>query len=296
MPKFLTGSAGTFPAQTAPLASEPRTAGSVEAAMQNAADRTQYLYDRLMYLDPARAGARRLRTFTTEAALKASTDYQDGTVAAVGERAIYRYDASSALAPASPWTLRPDDNPAGNGRWRVLAAGVGLFGAENGIPTLDASGKIPTSSLAASGGGARILQTSLATGRVVDTMIDGSAIATSVAAGVSAIVAGLSVSASAQVGDRLVYMAQIETLTALSDAVGARIRMTKPDASTVYGGRSQHQPTDAREQRMAHGLMFSTIAAATGTYVFDVEIEAHVTNASNVAASLGFARLEAVRP
>lgn len=296
MPKTLSASPGSFPAQTAPLPGEPRTAGSVEAGFQNAADRSQYLYDRLMYLDPTRGGVRRLRSFATEAALKASTDYQDGTIAVVGQRAIYRYDASSTAAPASPWTLKPDDGGAA-GRWRVLAVGGDLFGATNGIPILNANGRIPTELLEASNGTSRIAQASLAWGRVLDVIVDGSAINESIAPNSAFAVPDLIVTApSVQVGDRLIFSATIETYTALTDSVSARVRRTNPDTSYTYGPRDQVQPTDAREQRTAHALIMSTIAGASGQYDFAVEIETHNANASNVAASLGYAHLQVIRP
>lgn len=296
MPKILSPSAGSFPAQTVPIASEPRTAGSVEASLQNAADRTQYLYDRLAYLDPTREGVRRLRSFASEAALKASTDYQDGTIAIVGTRAIYRYDAASTAAPSSPWALQPDDNP-GAGRWRPLAVGGDLFGAANGVPTLNANGRIATELLEASGGSSRIAQTSIAMGTVLDLVVDAPAMAESVAPAAAYVLPDLILTApSVQVGDRLIYTAQVETFTALTDAVGARVKRTNPDASNVYGPRDQVQPTDARAQRTAHALTMVTIAAASGQYDFAVEIEAHATNASNVAVARGCARLRVIRP
>lgn len=294
MPKTLTGAAGTFPSQTAPLASEPRTSGSVEALAQNAADRTQYLYDRLLYVDPTRAGARRLRRFETEAALKASTDYQDGTVAVLKGKGLYEYIATAIDTPVSPRVLQPDDN-AGAGRWRLVM--LDLIGGANGLAQLNGSGKVATTDLEAASGGLKIAQGSIAMGRVADLIADAQALSASIAPNTTQAIADLTLEfASVQLGDRLVYQATIESYAATTDYVSFRVKRTDPAAGVVYSGRMQFHASDAREQRKLHPLMMVHQAALAGLYKFEVQIETHVTNASNVACTLGYARLEVLRP
>jgi hypothetical protein len=147
MPKNLTGNPAVFPTQTTPLASEPRTAGSAEAPFQNAADRSEYLKDRLLFIDPNREGVRRQRRFVSVAEMKASVDMPDKSVALIDGVGLYQYDAASALVEASPAIITPTSVGAGAGRW--LAIWLGSFNVANGIPQLDATGKLPTSRLAA---------------------------------------------------------------------------------------------------------------------------------------------------
>lgn len=166
MPKPLTGSAETFPSQTSPVAGEPRTAGIVEAAFQNAADRTQYVKDRLDFVDPSRDGARRLRRFADIASLKSSVDYPDGSVALVDGVGIYQFSAASVAPELSPLVLAPTSIGAGAGRWLVVATGLLALGVPNGAAQLNGSGKVPTTNLEAGDTSGRILAASVRNGLV----------------------------------------------------------------------------------------------------------------------------------
>lgn len=142
MPKNLAPVASSFPVQTAPLGSEPRGALSIEAPLQNASDRAQYLYDRLMYIDGTREGARRFRRFASVAALKAATDRGDYSFAVIDAVGIFEFDPLSTLTDLPPRVLRPTDiAPESTGRWIMVL--YGSLGVANGIPSLDANAKIP---------------------------------------------------------------------------------------------------------------------------------------------------------
>lgn len=150
MPKNLTGVPTSFPTQTAPLAGEPRTAGSVETPFQNAADRTTWLRDRLDNIDPTREGVRRLRRFASIPLLQASTDSPDKTLAQVDGVGIYQFDATSTALAASPFVVTPTAVGGGAGRW--LWSAFGALNIANGIPQLDGSGLLPTARLAGADG------------------------------------------------------------------------------------------------------------------------------------------------
>lgn len=164
MPKNLTGNSSLFPNQTSPVAGEPRTAGSVETPLQNAADRSQYLYDRLMFVDPTREGARRLRRFANLADLKAATDIPTGTVALVDGVGLYEYDSASTAAELSPVAIKPTTVGGGSGAWLVAGVGSGMLNVPNGVPQLDGAAKVPTSRLAASDTSGRIVASSVRNG------------------------------------------------------------------------------------------------------------------------------------
>lgn len=154
MPKNLTSTGTSFPAQTTPLAGEPRTGGSIETPFQNAADRSQFLYDRLIYIDPDKGGARRVRRFASIAAMKTSTDHDDRTIAAVDGFGLYQYIATSDVVEASPIVVAPTDVGAGFGRW--VHSSYGALNVANGVPQLNASARVPTERLEASAGAAKI--------------------------------------------------------------------------------------------------------------------------------------------
>ncbi len=148
MPTNLSGNPAIFPTQTAPVAGEPRTAGSVATPFQNAADRTAHLKDRLEFIDPDKTGVRRLRQFATIAALQASTDHPDGTLAVCDANSVlYKFVALETTAEAVPAIVKPTDVGGGAGRW--VMQGFGALNVANGIPQLDTNAELATARLAA---------------------------------------------------------------------------------------------------------------------------------------------------
>jgi hypothetical protein len=144
--KNLTGNASAFVTQRAPEGGEPRTAQNIEAALQDAADRSAYLQDRVNYLDPDRAGATRIRREVSVVALKASTNHSSRVVCYVDGVGIYQYDATSTAADASPFVIKPTDVGVNPGAW--ILSGFGALDVANGIPKLDGSAKLPDARLA----------------------------------------------------------------------------------------------------------------------------------------------------
>lgn len=162
MPRNLVDDAGSFPAQTSPVAGEPRTAGSVETPFQRAANRVAYVKRRLDIVQVNDEGVRRLRSVPSLSALKTVTDRPDGTIIEVSGVGLYRFDGASALGELAPLVIAPTG--AATGRW--LVHDYGQLNVANGIPRLDGSGRLPTERLAASGGGQKIKGESVANGLV----------------------------------------------------------------------------------------------------------------------------------
>lgn len=157
MPKNLTGNSSLFPTQTCPVAGEPRTSGSIETPLQNAADRTQCVYDRITFVDPTREGVRRLRRFASIADLKAATETPGGTVAIVDGVGIYQYDSASTAPELSPMCVKPTGVGTDPGAWLVAGVGSGMLNAPNGVAQLNGAGKVPTSLLADGDANGRIV-------------------------------------------------------------------------------------------------------------------------------------------
>lgn len=147
MPTNLVENTVAFPPQTAPVGGEPRTSGSIETPFQNAADRTGYLRDRLLHIDPNREGIRRVRRFANVAALQASVDMPDGTICQVTGMGIYQYVALSELAETLPIVVKPTSVGGDPGAW--LLGGHGALNVANGFAQLDADGKMPLARLPA---------------------------------------------------------------------------------------------------------------------------------------------------
>ncbi len=164
MPETLTGDPTTFPAQRAPLDGEPRTAGSVALGFKDSADRTQYLADRLLYLDPGKTGVRRVRRFVDLAALQAAADHVDATICTTKGFGLYEYDAAFAGPEDLPLVVKPTDVGAGLGAWILQMRSI--VGGANGVARLDGAGKIPVSYLSFSDNQNRIVASSVRNGTV----------------------------------------------------------------------------------------------------------------------------------
>lgn len=276
MPKSLVGSAGSFPTQTAPFAGEARTAGSVETPFQNAADRAEFLKERLLYLDPTKEGLRRFRSVASIAALQALTDRPDGTVIEVAGVGLYRFDASSSATELSPLVVKPTDISSGSGRW--LVHGYGMLNAPYGIPTLDASGRVANARLAASGGGSKILGASVANG-IVDVYTASAAAAMSTTSVAYVNVGSISVVFTLEIGDRVLIFGQAvgyqQDLTPAKHFT--QWLVTKPDASTatVAASETERKPAALNEpESIAIGTYFTATTAGAHTFVFQQKSEA----------------------
>jgi hypothetical protein len=229
MPKNLSSTGESFPTQTAPIAGEPRTAAGIELPLQNSADRTAYLKDRLDFLDATKEGARRLRRFASIAALKASTDHDEGTVAQVDGVGLYQYDSASAVAELSPLVLAPTDVGGGAGRWLVV--GYGMLDVANGIPKLDGSAKLPTARLAAADGDGRIVASAVRNG-----LVDLQFLTITSASTTSTTLVDISgtLSVTAAIGDRLEISLSCKARNTSGGAEGQlKIVLTQPDTNPL---------------------------------------------------------------
>lgn len=206
MPKSLTGNPALFPAQTSPVAGEPRTSGSIETPLQNAADRAQFVYDRMMFVDPTRDGVRRLRRFATLADMKAEADLTDGGVALVDGVGLYEYRAASTASELSPVAIKPASVGGGPGAWLVAGVGSGMLNVPNGVPQLDGAAKVPTSRLAASDTDGRIVASAVRNGIVTTSLVSVQDAYTS--STTYADVPGMAFSLTMKVGDRAIVVGQ----------------------------------------------------------------------------------------
>lgn len=230
MPKNLSSTGASFPTQTSPVAGEPRTAGSVETPFQNAADRSAWCKDRIEHNDPDRGGVRRFRRFASIAAMKASTDHPDGTIAHVDGVGTYQYIAAGSILEASPVVVAPTDIGVGAGRW--IHEVYGALNIANGIPQLNASARVPNSLLEASGGGAKILAASVVNGLVQVRTLESDA-ETSTSSGTFVDVDGASFTVDLAIGDVLIADFYVETENMSDTQFGAfRVALLQPDTNT----------------------------------------------------------------
>lgn len=229
MPKNLSSTGLAFPTQTSPLAGEPRTAGSVETPFQNATDRSQWCKDRIEHIDPTKEGARRLRRFASVAALKAVTDLTDKGVALIDGVAVYEYDALSLATELSPAIITPTSVGAGAGRWIAVSFGNGALNVANGVPQLNASARVPTERLEASGGAAKIEASSVVNGLVyVRTVRADTETSTSSSTFVDMDGAGITVDLA--IGDILVADFHVATENMSDTSFGElRVALLQPD-------------------------------------------------------------------
>jgi hypothetical protein len=128
MPSNLTDTS-SFDAVSGPVAVDIRNAASVRNALQTLANRTRYLYERLLPLADI-------------ATLKAISSPADGLVRTVKSKGVYVFDSASVLGEAIPFVVAPN---AGSGRWlHVLYA---VQANASGLATLDGSTKVPLAQL-----------------------------------------------------------------------------------------------------------------------------------------------------
>lgn len=263
MPKNLSSTGLLFPTQTSPVAGEPRTAGSLETPLQNASDRSQFLYDRLLYIDPDKGGARRVRRFASLVAMKGSSDHPDGTIAFVDGIGMYQYIAASELVEASPVVITPTDVGVGAGRW--IHAIWGALNAANGVPQLDASGKLPTATLAAANGAGKIAAANVAYGTIQLVTSYISATFNVPHDSVEREVTGCDVSLSGlEVGDViLIDYDPVIVANGSSEVVKVRLAVEKPDTNLDYGQYTTVQNTPLVGTRARVGHHFTVSAAGT---------------------------------
>lgn len=293
MPKNLSSTGLSFPAQTTPVAGEPRTGGSIETPLQNASDRTEYLKRRLDYVQVDGEGVRRFRRFASLLALKSSTDHVDGTIAFVAGVGLYEYVAASELVEASPVVITPTDVGVGAGRW--VHDVYGTMNAANGVPQLDASGKLPTARLAETTGAGKLDGTSIAWGTVffsatylsatfnvphdaVEREVDGSQI----------------VMSDLQVGDIIVadYDPVIVANNA-ADIVLARLAVQHP-TGVDYGRETQVANTLLAGSRVRVGHHY--VVAVAGEHIVSLGATGSVSNVGTDTISKVNIRVEVRRP
>lgn len=270
MPTNIAEDASTFPTQTAPVAGEPRTAGSVTTPFTNASRRTAWLKDRVEYIDPTKEGARRVRRVASVSALQAVTDLTDKGVIIIDGVGVYEYDAASVSAELSPAVIKPTSVGSGAGRWIAVSFGNGALNVANGIPQLDANGRVANARLAASEGGAKILGKSVVNG-LVDLYTASGAGPFSTTSTTYVDVGSIVPSFTLEIGDRVILMASgfryQEDLAATIQY--SKWLVTKPDASTATVAQSevQHTPQGVNQHAaLAHIAYYTAIAAGAHTF------------------------------
>jgi hypothetical protein len=277
MPKNLTGATGSFPTQTCPIGGEPRAAGGIETAFQNAADRTEHVKHRLYHVDPTKEGVRRIRSVASVTALQAVTDRPDGTVIEVAGVGLYRFDTTSVLAELSPLVIKPTAIiPADPGRW--LVHGYGALDIANGIPTLDANARIATSKLASSGGGSKILGANVVNG-LLDLFTSSSAGPHNTTSTTYVTVGPIEVSFTMSIGDRAIILGQ--AYGQQNDLTPAKHftqwLVTKPDLSTAAIATSEieRKPGAVNEpEAIPIAIYFTATAAGLHKFVMQQKSEA----------------------
>lgn len=237
MPKNLDERPGTFPRQRAIVAGDPRGADLYEVCLQDAADRTAYLKARIEHVDPDGMGVRRLRRVASFADLRALTDHPDRSIIVVGVIGLYQFFAESTLDELEPEIIKP---ASGGGRW--LDVSRGAKDVANGVPQLNASARLPTERLEASGGGPKILATSVVNGLVYVCTIEADA-ETSTSSSSFVDVDGASITVDLAIGDVIKAEFYIETEN-MSDTNPGEIRvaLVEPDGTTrsLTRGNGRH--------------------------------------------------------
>jgi hypothetical protein len=258
--------AETFPAQTSPVAGEPRTASSVQGPFQNSANRTAWLKDRLQHIDPTKEGVRRLRRFATFAAMRASVDVPDKTVAIVDGRGLFQFEAASTVDELEPFIIRPTSIISSEpGRWVMNF--YATIGAANGLAQLDANAKIPTPVLVAAEGTAKLRAKNTENGLIAIRTIENDS-GHPVAVNDWTDVDGCSFDLVMLRGDFVVASGRMTKL--LIDAAtdkGHSIRWTANDTELFTAVTVIHRANDETSEPV--GWHF--FAPADGTYTFQLE-------------------------
>lgn len=297
MATALTGDPSTFPTQTAPVAGEPRTAASVATPFQNAANRAEYLRDRLQFVDPDKSGVRRLRRFGSIADLQASIDFPDGSFAYVDGLGLYQFSAASEALNRSPFVVTPASVGGGAGRWLLEA-----FGALNvpfGLPQLDVDGKIP---------GTVLSICDVATGRVLgESIVNGrTQLSTRYIAGsftvpqdstFRAVVGAVNMTLVAGQVALINYSTRV--LPQFGDSIQLRVLVTAPDSSPHLLSDSL-QVVEATSNSGVNGIrsviQLHFVATLDGTHTFDLQASGLGGNLSTIDVDRTWSRIEVVRP
>lgn len=239
MPTNLTGNPASFPTQTAPVGGDPRTSSSVATPLQNAADRSEFLNDRLLHIDPLKEGVRRFRSFASVAALKATTDHVDNTLAYIDQFGVFVYDSASVIANDDVNLIQPASLPAA-GRW--VRTDRDQQGIALGAPgPLTSSSKVPDSQIrrpiVSFGGTAGGFDVTNATPASTSATVFGSLFSTSVS-----LTAGLPTMVFGQITAR-------DDANNASNAISFKLRVTRPSLAATdlvaYGMPGSHPGNNA---------------------------------------------------
>ena len=297
MPKTLTSTGATFPAQTSPIPGEARTAGSVETPFQNGSDRDEWLKQRLEHLDPDKGGLRRVRRVANISALQAVTDYPSRTIVQVDGVGLYQFDETSILAELSPLVIKPTNiTHPDPGRWIVAGVGYGMLNVANGVPQLDGSGKLAGTRLAICDANGRVIGANVAHGRVSLTATVSTQVYTIPATTTWVDVPGTSFPLTLLTGDIVLVDYHPQWSVTAGEKVSGRIRVTKPDASnddSLSGGIGA-PAGPSLGQRFSFQRHF--MAGADGTHTFVLQAQGATANAGTNTVSNVYVRIEVVRP
>jgi len=296
MPKNLVGDTTNFPTQTAPLGGESRTSASVETPFQNAADRTAWIKARLDYIDPSGNGARRLRNVESIAQLRALTDLTSG-VCIVDGIGLYVYRGASTATAREPFVITPTSVGGGAGRWEWEA--LATLNVAYGLPQLDADARLPTSRLAAAGGGSKILGASVANG-LVDLYTSSAAGPYSTTSTSYVTVGSIAVAFTMVAGDRALIFGQAfgyqQDLTPAQHFT--QWLVTKPDASTAVVAESEMKTKASALTEYVprpFGTYYTAVADGVHTFVLQQKTEGASGGATVSIANMNVVAL-LVRP
>ncbi len=278
MPQNLVDNNGSFPAQTAPVAGEARTAASVVTPLQNAADRAAFLKAKLDFIDPTATGALRIRHVASIAALQAVTDLTEATAIVVDGVGLYLYAPTSTATANSPFVVTPTSVGGGAGRW--IWEAYGSLDIANGIPKLDSSGRVPTARLAASEGNAKIQPAYVANGLVgIYTSSATGPFSTTSTSYVN--VGSIAPAFTMEVGDRVIILGQAygyqQDLTPAQHFTFWQV--TKPDLSTASVAESgfTRKPSALNESgSIPIGTYFQ--ASTAGLHTFRMQQKSEVAS------------------
>lgn len=272
MPKTLTGNAEMFPNVQVPVAGEPRTGTSVETPFQQAADRTQYLKDRLDFIDSTKEGARRIRRVASLTALKALVDRPDKGFCFVDTHGLYQFDAASLAVSFDPIIVRPTDLATDGVAGRWLHATSGITGVAYGLARLGALGKILISSLTGGDAEERLAASAVRNGLVyVSNVSSAGPFFTTSPAFVD--VTGAQVGLDLVIGDKVFITGQARASgTGTQTEHNTKWVAVKPDASVVAVPTSTlAQPVGGSIGNRILPVSVAYVAVATGTHILKMQ-------------------------